>query len=139
MAPDGPVVVAIVGVSAPRMDALTKANQPVPTAQQVRALIDTGAGGTAVDSSIIQALQLVATGTVPIRTPSTGAQPHQCNQYDVGIALPMRHGLHMMNLVIPVIEANLAAQGIHVLLGRDVLANCVLTYNGLEDYFVIGV
>jgi hypothetical protein len=139
MAPDGPVVAAIVGVSAPRMDALTNANQPIPRPQQVRALIDTGASGTAVDSSIIQALQLVPTGTVGIRTPSSGTQVHQCNQYDVGIGLPMRHGFHLMTLVIPVVEANLAPQGIQALLGRDVLANCVLTYNGLEDYFVIAV
>jgi len=51
----------------------------------------------------------------------------------------MRHGFHLMTLVIPVVEANLAPQGIQALLGRDVLANCVLTYNGLEDYFVIAV
>jgi hypothetical protein len=38
--------------------------------------------------------------------------------------------IHIIGTAIPVIEANLSQQGIQALIGRDVLGNGVLWYNG---------
>lgn len=136
---DGPVVTVVIGVSAPRVHALSDAGLPVPPVVQVRGLIDTGASHTVVDTSVIESLQLEPTGTIGIRTPSTGAELHQCSQYDVGIGIPMHHGLQMMQFVIPVVESHLAPAGIQALIGRDVLDRCLFLYNGAEGYFLVGV
>lgn len=38
---------------------------------------------------------------------------------------------------IPVLESHLAHQGIHGLLGRDVLSKCLLVYNGEMGLFTL--
>ncbi len=99
--------------------------------QVVRALIDTGATGTVIDFAVIKALGIVPTGQVLIHTPSTGGTPHACGQYDVALALLMGPSqVHVISPAIPVIESNLAQQGIQALLGRDILSGGALWYNG---------
>jgi hypothetical protein len=73
---------------------------------------------------------LVPTGTINIVTPSTGAVPHVCNQYDIALVILMAQQLHVASLTIPVVEAQLLNQGIHALIGRDVLASSLFVYNG---------
>jgi len=129
--PVGPVVPLAVHVSQPRVIALKAANLPVPAPQIVRALIDTGASGTVIDSAVIRALGIAPTGQALIHTPSTGGTPHPCAQYDVALVMLMgRSQMHVISPAIPVIESNLARQGIEALLGRDVLAGGALWYNG---------
>lgn len=122
----GPVIELYVHVSAPRLLALNAANQAVPTAMLVNGLIDTGASCTSIDPAVVQQLALTPTGTIPIYTPSTGPTPHICNQFDVSLWLPG----HNIKKTVPVIESRLANQGIDILVGRDVLDDCVLIYNG---------
>jgi len=51
---------------------------------------------------------------------------HQCNVYPVTIDIP-----GVVNLNSPrTMGAALAAQGLLALIGRDVLARCILFYNG---------
>jgi len=38
--------------------------------------------------------------------------------------------LHVASMTIPVIESQLLSQGIHALIGRDVLAGGMFVYNG---------
>jgi len=81
-------------------------------------------------------LGLTPRGQASIHTPSTQGQPHQANQYDVGIAI---YG--MANVVchhiptLPVIDGNFKAQGIDGLLGRDVLAMARLNYGGPDGWY----
>ena len=135
--PLGPMIDALVGVSEPRKDALTKASQPVPAYVRSRLLIDTGATSTCLDSSIIQQLALSPSGLVSIHTPSTNANnAHQCQQYDVSLLFPLP-AFNRLFKAIPVVETNLAHQGIDGLLGRDVLAKCLLIYNGDLGIFTL--
>jgi hypothetical protein len=128
----------IIGVSGARSQALITAGLPLPPLQNVRALLDTGASGTCVDPIIFTALGLQPTGSIPMLTPSTGQTPIDADTYDVAIAIPNgpNNGLIIHNM--PVTSSELfAAQGFHVLVGRDILSRCILTYNGALDLFML--
>ena len=131
------MVVAFIGVSQPRLIALQAAKQPVPKPVQVQAMIDTGASCVSVDPTVLQQLSLTPTGTTSVFTPSTGAQPATLNQYDIGLMIPSTaNHPALIHATIPVIECELlAAQGFHVLIGRDVLSRCLLTYDGQSGLF----
>ncbi|MER2583834.1 MAG: aspartyl protease family protein [Candidatus Competibacter sp.] len=135
---EGPVISAHIGVAGPRRDALIKAGQPVPTLIPCRLLVDTGASSTCVDSTILQQLQLSPSGVIDVHTPSTTAgNAHQCFQYDVSLAIAQT-GWHWNIQATPVLESHLAHQGIDGLLGRDILAYCLLFYNGQGGFFTLG-
>jgi hypothetical protein len=136
----GPLMVAYVGVSEARRTALMSVGQAVPPPIQIRALVDTGAGGTCVDPSVLQTLGLTPTGSAQVNTPSTGATPHNADQYDVSIAIPGALQTHSPLIIanIPVLCAELLApQGFHALVGRDILSLCLLCYNGLAGSFTL--
>lgn len=125
----GPVVDLAVLVSGPRRRALEQVGKQVPTPFLIQALIDTGAACTCVDPAVIGKLGLTPTGTVQIRTPSTGAGTHACNQYDLAFAVMMHDDFKIID-TIPVIEAHLAQQGHLALIGRDILSQGIMIYNG---------
>jgi predicted aspartyl protease len=136
---NGPVLTVVIGVSVARADALVAAGESIPTGIRARALIDTGASCTCVDPSILGSLRLTPTGTVSVHTPSTGGAAHLAEQYDVSLIIPGA-GTHHVPLVIsavPVMAANLSLQGVDALIGRDVLRECILIYNGSSGTFTI--
>lgn len=129
--PAGPIIEAFVGVSIPRREALLAAGQTVPNPIHIRGLLDTGASGTCVDPSVLAALGLTPTGTVPVSTPTTGATPVVVDQYDIGLIIPAGNGQPLLSQTLPVVASELlAAQGFHALIGRDILSQCVFVYNG---------
>jgi hypothetical protein len=136
----GPLCDAYIAVSEGRAIALTAANQNLPAPVKVRALIDTGASCTGVDPSVLAALQLTPTGSTPVNTPSTGTNPHVVDEYDVGFVIPPAKAgqIPFVLKTIGVVSVQLLqAQGIHVLIGRDVLEHCILIYNGQAGTFSI--
>lgn len=139
IASGGPLLIANIGVSVPRMQALIAANQPVPAIVKGTFLLDTGASGTCVDATFIAQLGLQPTGTVPIMTPSTGSGVHHCDQYDVSLYIPGNAtGQGHLIPAVPIIATHLQNQGIDGLIGRDVLDNCTLIYNGTAKMFTLG-
>ena len=134
----GPIISAVVAVSEERALALSNAVQPVPQAKQVRALIDTGATHTCVDPTILRDFGLTPTGSTQVHTPSSGPSPVAMDQYDVGLAIfGRREDPPLIHRTIPVIGTDLSAQGIDALVGRDVLKDCVLVYNGGTGTFTL--
>lgn len=134
--PFGPVIDILVGVTKPRAEMLKKDGKTEPQPVQVRGLVDTGASCTAIDPDVLKQLGLDPKGTTQIQTPSTGKLPHTCNQYDVSLYLP--HPSVVFRIpALPVIESCLSNQGIGALIGRDVLANCFLFYNGAVNRFAL--
>lgn len=125
----GPMLDIRIGVSDARAHALRKSGQPVPPPVPIRGLIDTGASSSAVDPSVLTALGIPPTGTISVLTPSTGNQPHTCEQYDVEMVL-VHPDLSLRMAALPVIGSVLANQGFHALLGRDILEKCLFVYNG---------
>ena len=140
LSPQGPLLNAFIGVSEARRGALTAAGLPIPSAVHIRALIDTGASNTCADPSVLQTLGLTPTGVVTVNTPSTGSQPHNADQYDVSLIVPGSGPTHAPLIVnnLPVICAELVLQqGFHALVGRDILAQCLLEYNGATGLFTL--
>jgi len=129
--PDGAIITVGFLVSEPRQAALKKAGVAIPMPVIARCLVDTGASGTCVDATVIAKLGLLPSGTVNVHTPSTGATPCVRNQFDVGIGILMDNGqIHLPGMIIPVIESDLKFQGIEALLGRNILEQGVLIYDG---------
>lgn len=74
-------------------------------------------------------------------TPSTDpGQDKIVDQYDVSIAIYAAINQVPFYLqTIPVIETELLKKfGYHAIIGRDVLASCHLTYNGLMRTYTLG-
>ena len=134
----GPVVTTYVGVTSARHAALTKAGQPIPTPVVARMLVDTGASCTCVDPTIIAQLGISPSGSMPIQTPSTAGAPVNVNQYDVAFFLPGATSADVKFIdAMPIVESHLKSQGIDGLLGRDVLASCLMNYDGKSGLITI--
>jgi len=122
---------AFVSVSHARQTALQTAGQPIPKPQTVRALLDTGASVTCLDSTILTNLNIPPTGTTLMNTPTTGSTPATVNVYDVSILIPGATPPPLFLHTIAVAESQLfQSQGFHALIGRDILGACVFHYNG---------
>ena len=137
--PAGPLVAALVHVSEGRRAALEAGGIAVPGPRQIRALVDTGASFTSIQPEVMHALGLSPTGTVDIVTPSTGQDVHTAETYDVDFVVPKAPNelpLLIPNLRVAACELYLR-QGIHALIGRDVLTRCVLIYNGEQGVFTL--
>jgi hypothetical protein len=136
--PNGPVLNAVVTVSKERSAALAAAVQSVPKPVPITALVDTGASCTCVDPSVLTALNLTPTGIVLLNTPSTGGTPHQAEQFDVALIIPAPSGPALVFRTIPVVASELlTSQGFHALIGRDILDQCLFSYNGSIKLFTL--
>lgn len=136
----GPRLNALITVTNQRGQALKDAGLTVPSAVPVVAMVDTGASSTCVDPSVLNQLGLSPTGSVPVHTPSSGATPAMKDQFDFGLVIPGADRSHAPLILgaIPVLSAELVAtQGFEVLIGRDILQNCVLVYNGYAQFFTL--
>lgn len=118
--------------------------EPVLAAQQVmqadgdevisvscKALIDTGASGTLIQTSVIERLRLEQIGTVLLTTPST-TRPLVRYQYRVRIVLSKTIAFETN-----IVEGALVGQDIECLIGRDILEQVVFTYDGPNSRFSI--
>ena len=137
VAPNGALVLrAIVGVSKARREALLLSGQLAPPAIPVDALVDTGASCTCVDPAVLQKLGIPPSGQTSVLTPSTGNQAVSADQYDVSLViLATNQQPPLAHAAIPVVASELSGQGFQMLLGRDVLRGCLLTYDGISGLF----
>jgi hypothetical protein len=135
----GPIVTALVLVSEARRAALTQNNVAIPAPKVIRALVDTGAGFTSIEPQVLTDLGLTPTGSVEYVTPSTGQGVATADTYDIDFLV------HKNADEVPLILTNLNVaacelfnrQGIHALIGRDILSKCILIYNGEHAMFTL--
>jgi hypothetical protein len=135
----GPLLQLYVLVSIPREMALRAAGAAIPPPQQIFGLVDTGASNTCIDDDVITALGLTPTGTTLVHTPSTTASaPATKSNYDVRIIIPGAVGSPSFLLpALPVTQVSLKHQGFQALVGRDILSNCLLVYDGRTNIFTL--
>jgi predicted aspartyl protease len=96
------------------------------------ALIDTGASHTCIDEQAARELGLPVIDVGYMISATHEKVP--CNIYPVSISTPI------MTLNAPrTMGASLSGQGLLILIGRDVLAACVLHYNGVNGQYTLAV
>lgn len=111
---------------------LKKDGTAIPAPVVGEALIDTGAGATAVDTSVCATLDIAPVGVQQVGT--AGGQTTQ-PLFPVSLHLPGT-GLPRFD-ISPAIGCDLSGQGILALIGRDVLSRCVLTWNGPMGHVIL--
>ena len=135
---EGPVLKILIAVSEARSDALVKAQELLPNPVLVVGLVDTGASCTCVDTDIISQLDIPVSGNTKVYTPSTGNQPMDADQFDIGLAIfaSEKEQPHLVRN-LPVVGCDFKDQGYKVLIGRDVLSRCMLVYNGILGQYTL--
>ena len=133
----GPITEVLIGVTNAKRSLLEKHNMPVPARVSARGLIDTGASLSLVDPKIPQQLGLSPTGKVSIKTVSTGHETHDCNEFDVSITLLNREDeIELLFPYTPVAESTFhPAEGCEVIIGRNILQDCLFIYDGRARTF----
>lgn len=130
----GPVVQVTVSLDQTMAAQILQSGGALPPPVTGYALIDTGASVTCIDDAAAQKLGLPVIDVANIASASHAST--QQNVYpmhmeitgaDIGIGSPRTVG------------APLAAQGLLVLIGRDVLAHCMLVYNGATGSFTLSI
>ena len=128
----GPIIEILIGLSQPVLEALKKEGKPTPELRRCNAMIDTGASSTVIKEGISKELNLKSRGVTNISTPS-------CSQYetvtfDVAIIFPQHN---IVRPIVTVIEAPLERQNIDCLIGRDLLKDAILIYEGYANRFIL--
>jgi predicted aspartyl protease len=136
ISPQGPLLEVFLDISQARRNTLSQAGVIIPKPIQVTALIDTGASCSCIDPSVIQKLNITPTGSGAVSTPLTGKTLQLCNKYDISVLL-VHPEINYQIGAIPVLESKVFGQGIHALLGRDVLSKCLFIYNGTTQQYTI--
>jgi len=131
---EGPLIHVLFGVSQKSAMALTQQGQPIPSQVRVLSLVDSGASTTSIDATVAASLGLQPKGSSGVITATTGTAGVVQNQYDVSLTLA-QGGNSRAFPVLRVLECPPFHKTIHALLGRDILDECLLVYNGPTGTF----
>jgi hypothetical protein len=105
--------------------ALQAQGKPIPPAVNCQALVDTGASGLALHTSVINSLQLVRKGVIPNLT---AGGPRSASVYFVSLSFP---GIPLRSYpILRATDCNLTGQPFQCLIGRETMRNWHLHYNG---------
>jgi hypothetical protein len=135
--PDGLVVQVLIGLRRSQVQTLRGAGRSVPSPVQLRGLIDTGADTTSVLDAALAPLGLLPVGSMMVNTASGMTV---VNRYGVSLTIPPPPGAPPHNLVrhnLQVLGMSSAPLGFEMLVGLDVLAECLLLFDGRAQTFTI--
>jgi hypothetical protein len=136
---DGPLAQVRIGLSRAVQITRQQAGQTTPQPVTVAALIDTGAECTCVDQAIVNRLSLPLHTAGLTNVPGLGGLTGTL-RYTAGVTLLHPSGKPGQHLIIPAIAVtalNLGSFGVEAVIGRDVLAQCILIYDGVAGTFAI--
>jgi predicted aspartyl protease len=121
----GPRVQVSVGLAQSFAEALLLRGEVIPDAVVGDALVDTGASHTCIDDAVAKNMGLPVVGRIKVGSASHHSTEQ--NQYPIRIEFL---GAGITSNVLQAPAAALAAQGLTMLIGRDILQEFLLVYNG---------
>lgn len=121
----GPTLHVVASVPPVMAQALTKAGTPLPTPETGKGLLDTGAGITGIDEDAAKRLGLPAINTIDL---ASATHVVKAPVYVISLDVPTATGLQLET--VAVVGMSLASQGLLMLIGRDLLQHCHMSYNG---------
>jgi|SRR5208337_3121347 len=130
----GPIVQVSVGLEQQMARRLLQEGKLVPTPIEGLALIDTGATTTCIDEEAASKMGLPVIDVATMASASEASSEHNVHPISLIIV-----GSQIMINVERAMGAALAPQGLLVLIGRDVLVNCSLVYNGPAGSFSLAM
>lgn len=139
VAAEGALVRVSIGWSSTSTRSLRAALKPIPPPVDTRALLDSGAAATCLDSSLVQTLAPPQAGMTLANLPATGGMTGG-SLYEIRLTIIHPSGNAHSNLVVPdliVLELPIGALGYQVLIGRDLLKRCRFFYDGPKDRFFL--
>jgi hypothetical protein len=131
---NGMVIEVRVGLKAATLAALVASAMPVPPPIQVRGLVDPGADVTALSKSLVKRLAIEPHGKASNQTASDVVE---VSTYRVSLTItgPDNSMLVRPDLLVTELASNLPE--IDVLIGMDVLAECLLILDGPGRRFTL--
>jgi hypothetical protein len=140
---EGALVQILVGLARAETLILRQQGKPIPNPMSLQALIDPGAEQTCLSPEALA--PLIGMGIQPTKfvfanMPATVGFT-SATQYNVGLSVVHPSQNSKKNLILrtcPVLEQPLGPLGYQALLGRDVLSNCLLIYDGPSARFTLG-
>jgi hypothetical protein len=135
---DGCTLDVLIGLGAVEMQAIQAAGLPLPPPLTARAVLDTGSDKTAVAPHLLQQLGTVAKARA--RT-HTAAGAVQVQVYEVSLSVPNPTGASTPMLTRPqwvVTEFLHPPPGIDVLIGMDLVKECLWIIDGPGGFFTLG-
>ena len=130
----GPCVQIAVSIAQPVAEQLLQRGETLPNMVSGVGLIDTGASSTCVDIDMVTSLGIQPTDFVMVASAS-----HEETKQGVYPITFQIVGLPIGINALRSIGAPLKAQGIQLLIGRDVLQHCTLFYNGIVGQFTLSI
>lgn len=129
---NGVLINVAIGVDNMTEQAIIAEGRQIPPLQTVSALLDTGASGLALDTSVVQSLNLVRRGSV---VNDTAAGRRNANLFLVSLAFP---GSSLKSYpLLRATEVDLGTQPFKCLIGRETMANWHVHYNGQSGFISI--
>lgn len=112
---------------------LTADQKPLPAPEKGTALIDTGAGFTAIDAEILKKLGLTPISAIPVIGP-TGTEDQ--GVFQIKIEFP---GTGIPSFEQLVIGSKLAGFNHAALVGRDILQHFLMVYHGVDGTWSLAI
>jgi hypothetical protein len=135
---DGALVPVRVALSRPLRQALRRGGRPVPPPVDLLALLDPGAECTCIDPRSVRSLPLPIAGFGLVNAPSlAGVSFGRSLQAGLTVSHPDGAASSLEVPELTVVELDLGQLGYKALVGRDVLARCMLVYDGPAGRFTL--
>lgn len=130
----GPVIPVVILPDPAFAQALQDAGKTIPSPVQGMALVDTGATTTCIDGDVALEMGLAPNGIAKMSSASHASS--ECFTYPVRLTFPIWN-FHLA--CAKAMGVRIKNQGIIVLVGRDLLRNCVMVYNGAEGAMTLAL